>query len=122
GKRGGEQAVLETAPGYAPRAEALPQKFPFRCERASARTWAVVSHSWAWGTFAGQSGVMFHPSRMAGDGYRIRVFHVPDDARLAALDIPGPLAGAGLHATLGDLVLWRRVTIANYLRKDWAVE
>ncbi len=121
GKRGGSEGVLQVTPGYAPREESIPKKFPFRCERPSARTWAVVSHSWPWGTFAGQSGVVFQPSRMAGDAYRLRVYHVPDDAHLAALDIPGPLGGAGLHLTLGDVVIKRRVTIAAYWRKDWAV-
>lgn len=58
---------------------------------------------------AGEAGVIFMPSQMAGDRYRIRAY-LGDDAK----------SPASVQVETGTLVVWRNVRISRILRKKVA--
>ncbi|MBX3469255.1 MAG: hypothetical protein KF878_20465 [Planctomycetes bacterium] len=74
GKRGpGAAPVFPAQAGQAPADAPVAGAFPFQVAAGKRRTWAAVSTPWLTGKHAGASGVVFQPSRMAGDTYRVRV-------------------------------------------------
>lgn len=115
GKRGGTVRVLRESNGTG--------NFPFETRAAANRTWAVVSKAHTTGAHAGWTGVLFQPSRMALDSYKIRVF-LATPASLPTLDVAAGRsrrlvrAHPGLPtATTGMLVVKRRID-ARYIRKS----
>lgn len=92
GKRGPKGApVFPPQTGTAPAVQA--NTFPFEVAACANRTWAAHSTVCREGDLASSSGVLFQPSRMAGDTWRVRVITVYgddlDDARAIAVDEEG---------------------------------
>lgn len=84
---------------------------------AATRRWCAYSEAWGSGLFAGQTGVLFQPSRMAGDGYELHVYAAyTSDAELENQVTPGNMP-AGLHAATGTFQVWRQVDVL----KHWVV-
>lgn len=100
GKLGGPQAPVFPASAVAPQA---------RCTVApcATRTWAAVSTFGAGGD-GNHSAVIFNPSRMAGDRYRVRAWVEVSDE----LDCVDALAGPGaITAEAGTFVVRRAVDV-----------
>ena len=71
---------------------------------------------------AGTSGVLFIPSRIAGDSYQLRVhLAYPTPATFDLADITGVLAGSICVESPHTLQVWRRVEVATQLHKDCKV-
>lgn len=99
------------------------QMFPFTVRRmnrpgspfAATRRWCAYSEAWGSGLLAGQTGVLFQPSRMAGDGYELHVYAVyTTDTEMENQVTPGNMP-AGLHAETGTFQVWRQVDVL----KQW---
>jgi hypothetical protein len=125
GKRGkGSPPVFPPQPGTT--ASAVPAgTFPFRVEPAPKRPWAAISTVYAGddAAHAGRTGVIFQPSRIAGDMYRVRAYLLQDDAE----DFDAATASDDLwkaadqakrpRAESGAFEVWRRVDLVRFLRK-----
>ncbi|AKQ66791.1 hypothetical protein A176_003703 [Myxococcus hansupus] len=125
GKRGAPSStVFPKQAGYAPRAEPRDGAFPFRVTACTRRKWAAYSQAWTTGAFAGRTGVVFQPSRIAGDAWRVTVQLAYDRRRDGSVvldmedDAPLP---AAVRASTGIFESWREVHISRRLRKDAAV-
>lgn len=124
GKRGlGARPVFPPTPGYAPADPLQDGKFPFTvtaCTRN--RPWAAYSTAWRDKSLAGKTGVIFQPSRMAGDAYTVSVYLAWDkdkdgNPRLEVdSDAPLPAAKAVTAAT-GQFEIWRKVELRKLVRK-----
>lgn len=94
--------------------------FPFAVTNntgAAARKWSAFSSAWPDGQFMGQSGILFQPSRMPGDGYELHAFPVAgtDPYVIANADsAENPLSS--FHAKSGIFRVWRWVDLSAYLR------
>lgn len=126
GKRGtGATAVFPPQAGYAPKDTLDDGIFPFKVEPVpDKRKWAAYSHAWSDKKLAGRTGVLFQPSRMAGDAYTVSVYlawevdesgkntlDVEDDA---PLKVPEPKR---VKAETGLLEVWRKTHLRKYLMK-----
>src|SRR5205085_1676228 len=88
--------------------------FPYRVEAGGVRWWAAFSQFVDDAVLDGQSGAMFHPSPLPGDGYRVVAYldlHATTDT-----DAQEPTGAEG-HAMVGDFRVWRKITIARLVRK-----
>lgn len=115
GKRGpGAAPVFPEQAGQAPQPSLSPGVFPFQVVRDAERP--NVAHSLAWtdGVAAGKTGVVFEPSRMAGDAWSLRVCLLRD------LGEDGPAPGA-VTASTGTFETWREVHVVKYLKKTAAI-
>jgi hypothetical protein len=111
GKRGpGAEPVFPEQAGHAPAAAFTAGSFPFRVERAVERPSVARSYAWTDGVAAGKTGVLFEPSRMAGDAWSLRVLPFGD------LREDGPAPGA-VQASTGTFETWREVHVVKYLKK-----
>ncbi|PRP91449.1 hypothetical protein ENSA5_55660 [Enhygromyxa salina] len=123
GKRGRGAARVfptEAAANYtAATAALLPNEPPFEVLDCPARRWAGRSKPRKSGVAAGSTGVMFQPSRIAGDRYRISVYLLTRDF---PYDETGPnlRASALPQASSGVFEIWRRVNAWIY-RADGTV-
>jgi hypothetical protein len=142
GKRGaGAARVLpdQAAPGANP---VPPNTFPFQVAHnlLAQRTWSAITEVQTTGTITGvggpagnlesKSGVIFQPSRMGGDAYKLHVCVVYPD--LAAYDVTNlrnltSLVPQQLRASTGIFEMWRLLKVqmharaANYVPAlDWA--
>jgi len=121
GKRGlPSSAVFPKQAGYAPRDTPRDGVFPFRVVTCGKRKWAAYTQAWTTGAFAGRTGVLFQPSRIAGDAWRVTVqlaYERRKDGGLA-LDVEdaAPLPAA-VRATTGTFETWREVHISRIVRK-----
>jgi hypothetical protein len=118
GKRGpGAEPVFPPSPGTA--------EVPFEVEDTlcATRRWASVSRPGR-GAWAGKTGVLFQPARMAGDRYRVTVYYAHRAAGLTALDVKDtalatlretveaePAPQQVPHATSGVFQVWRRLDV-----------
>lgn len=125
GKRGQPSAtVFPRQTGYTPRAEPQDGEFPFRVVPCTKRKWAAYSLPWTSGAFAGRTGVLFQPSRIAGDAWRVTVQLAYDKRKDGGVvldvedDAPLP---AAVRARTGIFESWREVHIARVLRKHPSV-
>jgi|GEM_PF-4823085 len=119
GKRGeGAEPIfpVQTAAGYLPATAALiPGVFPIQVGPCNQRNWAVESHVRCTGFKAGFTGVLFQPSRIAGDTYKITVYFIPPDGRAAfpfnanAKDIKKDVKAP--HTSTGLFEMWRRFNV-----------
>lgn len=121
GKRGlPSSAVFPKQAGYAPQETPRDGVFPFRVVPCNRRKWAAFSEAWTSGVYAGRTGVLFQPSRIAGDAWRVTVQLAYERRKdgAVALDIEdaAPLPAAVL-ATTGIFETWREVHISRVLRK-----
>ena len=127
--RGGKRAALSAAvdpifpveAGYPPAATLTNGKFPFKVEAAVTRKWAAMSQGWTSGKLKGCTGVVFQPSRMAGDDYVLQIYLAYDKSAkdTLALDVVAqPLkAATAIKQKTGKFQVWREVDIARYVRK-----
>jgi len=115
GKRGGGAIFPAIAP----------PDFPFTVAAAPTRVWAATSTLLTTGAHAGYSGVLFQPSRMARDTFKVSV----SVARIAGNPVLDTLAAApalrGQYPDLptvstGTFEVLRRIN-ARYIRKDATV-
>ena len=121
GKRGlPSSAVFPKQAGYAPRDTPREGAFPFRVVPCGHRKWAAFTEAWTSGVYAGRTGVVFQPSRIAGDAWRVTVQLAYERRRdgAVALDIEdaAPLPAA-VRATTGVFETWREVHISRVVRK-----
>jgi hypothetical protein len=123
GKRGPKaEPVFPEQGGYLPRATLEDAEFPFKVEECKTRKWAAFSYAWTKGTLIGRTGVLFRPSRMAGDAYKLAVYVAWDktaadtyvlDKKDEPLQAPAPVM-----AETGTYEVWREIHIARYYRKQ----
>jgi hypothetical protein len=123
GKRGTTLPVFPEQGGYGPRAQLKSADFPFEVMRCPApRKWSAYSLAWREEVLAAKTGVLFQPSRMAGDKYRITVYAAFEtaDGKKPRLEVntaaPLPI-DPSLRAVSGDFEIWRRVPLIRYLKK-----
>lgn len=123
GKRGGGGDVFPKQDGYDP-PTAQNDKFPFKVVGSGKpREWAAYSEAWREGVFASKTGVIFQPSRMAGDKYRATCYaaHELNDDRKIRLhvdtDAPLPIQPA-LKVQSGQFEIWRRIDLVRYMQKS----
>lgn len=115
GKRGpAAEPVFSEQAGYAPQASLSAGSFPFKVERYVERANVARSYAWTDGAAGGKTGVMFEPSRMAGDAWSLRVYPLRD------LHEDGPAPGA-VTASTGTFETWREVHVVKYLKKNAAI-
>src|SRR5262249_20808767 len=87
--------------------------FPSTVTAARQRSWAAFSTPVQTGPFSGKAGVIFQPSRMAGDSYKLKAYF---DAH-SELDVASGQPPAALHAETGTFQVWRRVEVQKILKK-----
>lgn len=122
GKRGSAtKKVFPDQPGYAAAATLRRSRFPFKVEAGRRRTWAAFSTGWGTGALAGMSGVMFQPSRMAGDSYVISCYLAnqkrPDGSPVVDTTVRATIDAAPIKAETGAFQVWREVHMRQYLKK-----
>ncbi len=96
--------------------------FPWKVEAFDERKWAVMSTVYTGETeaYQGQAGVIFQPSRIAGDTYRVRAYLYTGDADEFDSTVSGPdlwedARAAGLPcASAGSFEVWRRIDVLAY--------
>ena len=129
GKRGPNHPnrIFPLQAGYAPAPALAANQFPFGVQAAIQRPWAAISQAWSGGDLqaAGKSGVIFSPSRMAGDAYTLRacLFYpsMPNrdqpDQTAAAYQAAYDGLPAQFKATTGRFEVWREVEIVHHVQK-----
>jgi hypothetical protein len=126
GKRGpNAKLVFDKQDGYAAADTLTAGAFPFEVKPCTTRKWASFSRGWTTGLLKGKTGAVFRPSRMAGDDYKIYVYLDYDrtakdkpvvDVKTEPLVVP-----AAVVANTGKWVVWRRIHVVRYVRKDATV-
>ncbi len=128
GKRGDDTAyVLPARPGYAAADVLTDGTFPFEVTKVDKkRKWAAYSKAWRKGKLAAKTGVLFQPSRMAGDAYKLTVYaahEIEDKTRTPRLDIEDE-APLKIEKTLkmesGVFSVWRKLHFRRYMTKNGA--
>jgi hypothetical protein len=122
GKRGlPSSCVFPKQSGYAPQASPKEGTFPFRVVPCRKRGWAAYSEAWTSGAFAGRTGVLFQPSRIAGDAWRVTVQLAyerrKDGGVVLDVEDDAPLPAA-VRASTGVFETWREVDISRIVRKQ----
>lgn len=123
-------SVFPTHPGYAPKDALEDGKFPFKVESGASgpqkRRWAAFSEGWTRGRLKGQTGVVFQPSRMAGDDYTVTVYLAnakSKDGQPLLDSTNEPLAApAATKKSTGKFQVWRELYIARYIRKTASID
>ena len=121
--RGGERgdpaaSVFPIQAGYPE--QALPLQngvFPFAVTACANRTWAAFSTAWRSHALESKTGVVFQPSRMAGDAYKVTVYLAYDPALDGTADAPLNCP-ASVQKSTGVFEVWRKVQIVRFYRKD----
>jgi hypothetical protein len=121
GKRGDPAASVFPLPlqtGYPE--QALPLQngvFPFAVTACANRTWAAFSTAWRSQALESKTGVVFQPSRMAGDAYKVTVYLAYDPALDGTADAPLNCP-VSVQKSTGVFEVWRKVQIVGFYRKD----
>lgn len=125
GKRGiGARTCFPPQPGFRESAnlaahDGSDQMLPFTVQPmnrngspfTTTRRWCAYSEAWGKGLLAGQTGVLFQPSRMAGDGYALHVYALyTSDAEMENQITPANIP-ARLHAQTGTFQVWRQLDV-----------
>ncbi|MDP1651029.1 MAG: hypothetical protein Q8M01_22955 [Rubrivivax sp.] len=121
--------IFPDQPGYAPKATLDAGKFPFAVGTTvvdpKKRKWAAFSTGWTSGALKGHTGVLFRPSRMAGDNYivSVQLAHDWDAAGKYAIDVTDKdlKLPAKITAKTGTFEVWRRLQLSRYVRKSATV-
>jgi hypothetical protein len=125
GKRGKDgKPVFPAQDGYAPADSLQAGKFPFKVEACTKRKWAALSEAWTDKKLAGKTGVVFQPSRMSGDGYKLTVYladEKKDDKIALDVEDDAPLE-AGVKKSTGTWRIWREIHIVRYILKDSSID
>jgi hypothetical protein len=107
--------------GEDPKSDHTAGEFPFKVTycRPDHRCWAALSEAWTTGKLGGMTGVMFNPSRMAGDTYRVLCYLANDigDDGYPLLDTSDDTISAPVKASTGMLQIWRKIYMSRYVRK-----
>jgi hypothetical protein len=108
------------------------RKFPFKVVQCDPRKWSSYSYAWTKGTLASKTGVLFQPSRMAGDAYKLTVY-LAYDRRLDKKDKSEKIVldtednevlkkvNKAIKATSGTFEIWRRLNFVKYMKKTATV-
>lgn len=119
GKRGANgKPVFPELPGTSED----PGNFPFKVAKAPKRPWAALADVKTEGANKGCAGVLFRPSRIAGDTYRVRAYlhHDADsfDKAITGVELWRQAGEVGLpRAAAGTFEVWRRVDILRWVGK-----
>ena len=126
GKRGpNAKLVFDEQVGYAAADALTAGAFPFEVKRCKTRKWASFSRGWTTGLLKGKTGAVFRPSRTGGDNYKIYLYLDYDrtakdkpvvDVKTEPLSVP-----AAVVAHTGTWVVWRRIHVVRYVRKNATV-
>lgn len=112
GKRGpGAAPVFPEQAGQAPSGSLTAGTFPFEVKRHVERANVALTTAWTHGVAGGKTGVLFEPSRMAGDAWSLRVSLLRD------MQEDGPEPGA-VQASTGTFETWRELHVVTYLKKN----
>ena len=128
GKRGDDnKQVFPAQAGYTAAAALTDGTFPFEVKPVDDnRKWAAYSKAWREGKLAAKTGVLFQPSRMAGDFYKLTVYaahEIEDDKRKPRLDVdkdPPLKIDAALKVESGIFEVWRKLHFRRYMTKNGA--
>lgn len=94
---------------------------PFSAMLPQRRRWSLLTQAADSGDQAGFTGVLFRPSRMAGDSFRVWVFLASErdgDGNPVVDQEASPLPARVVHARTGSFQVWRRVHLQDYVCKD----
>lgn len=101
--------------------------FPFDVKAVpDKRKWTAFSKAWRKGKLASKTGVLFRPSRMAGDKYKLTCYaahEIEDDKRKPRLDVDAdaPLKiDKTLKVESGEFEVWRKLHFRRYMTKNGA--
>lgn len=123
GKRsanGTDSPIFPAKAGYAPKDTADDAAFPFAVEACDKRKWAALSKPWTKGEFKGKTGVVFQPSRMAGDAYKLFVYvaYELDKDRKPVIDVTDDIKEkSAVLAKTGTFEVWRKHHVPKYAKK-----
>ena len=125
GKRGDDsKPVFPSQGGYAAADTLTADSFPFKVESGATRKWSSYSESWRSGKLMGKTGVMFQPSRMAGDGYIIHAYfpHMRKVDGKDELDVEeDKTLKHAVTVKSGKWAVWREVHVVRYYTKDASI-
>jgi hypothetical protein len=122
GKRGAsDKPIFPKQDGYDAKDNLEAGKFPFKVEKCKVRKWAATSKGWSKGNLKGKTGVVFQPSRIAGDDYTLVVYlanerTAKDKLRLDTKD-EKPKAVDQIKKKSGKFQMWREIHVVKYVRK-----
>ncbi|MCW8804871.1 MAG: hypothetical protein OQK56_00305 [Ignavibacteriaceae bacterium] len=134
GKRGPDaKFVFPGQDGYDPKDVIEAGKFPFKVldsknvKGPQKRKWAAYSKGWTKGKLKGQTGVVFRPSRMAGDDYKITVYLANEKDKKKSnviLDVISQpiVAPKTKKKSTGAFQIWREIHLARYIRKSATID
>ncbi len=120
GKRGDDSnSVFPAQAGYGSAPSLTPDSFPFKVERCSQRTWASYSETWRDGVLKGKTGVIFKPSRMAGDRYKIAAYfpHLRKPDGTDDLDTKEDKIVHAIQVSAESFQVWRELHLVTYCKK-----
>ena len=128
GKReNNNKPVFPPKGGYAAAGALTDGTFPFEVKAVDdKRKWAAYSKAWREGKLAAKTGVLFQPSRMAGDSYKLTVYaahEIEDDKRKPRLDVdkdPPLKIDDTLKVESGEFETWRKLHFRRYMTKNGA--
>jgi hypothetical protein len=131
GKRGpGSKPVFPDQAGYDAKDALDEGKFPFKVSNGDGsgdpkpklRKWAAYSQAWTKGKLKGQTGVVFQPSRMAGDDYKLTVYVAFDRKAKDTITLDEntqPLVAAdAIKQVSCKFQVWREIHLVRYVRKN----
>jgi hypothetical protein len=106
--------VFPDQAGYAPADALTDGSFPFKVELYTEQANIAISRPWTSGLLAGKTGVLFSPSRMAGDVWTFKTYLFRD----AGPD--GPPDDA-VSAESGEFKVWREIHLVRQVKKTNAI-
>jgi hypothetical protein len=131
GRRGPNATIhFPDQAGYVAQAALNAAQFPFQVgtslDTPTKRLWAAFSIGWTSGKLKGFTGVLFRPSRIAGDNYIVTV-RLPwdhDDKGVWITDVKDKEIKApdALVVKSGIFEIWRRTQVVRYIRKSGGVD
>jgi hypothetical protein len=89
------------------------QGFPFKSSPGKGRFWSVFAEIHKTGDCEGQAGVVFKPSPIAGDAYKITAYVDVD----GTLDLLDPIEEQAPQGQAGWFEIWREVPLVRFVRK-----
>jgi hypothetical protein len=117
----GAKPVFPAQAGYEPKDALDDAKFPFKVEICEKRKWSSFSFPWRSGALAGKTGVIFQPSRIAGDNYTVicaLAWERNSEHKLVLDDetLEHPVESA-VQVKTGTFTIWKRHHVQKYYKK-----
>jgi hypothetical protein len=103
------------------------RQFPFKAQKCETRKWSAYSYAWTQGKLENKTGVLFQPSRLAGDAYKITVYLANEkrdnDNKKILLDTDKDLPKVvdKIKKSTGTIEIWRRLNFVQYKKKTTTV-